>query len=65
MSEILEVLIVLGNKGSIYILEKTKQLFPNELLSIRKALLDWKNEVIDFYEVIEQIRTFGIVYSVM
>lgn len=59
------VLIVLGNKGSIYILEKTKQLFPNELLSIRKTLLDWKNEVIDFSEVIEQIRTFGIVYSVM
>ena len=59
------VLIVLGNKGSIYILEKTKQLVPNELLSIRKTLLDWKNGVIDFSEVIEQIRTFGIVYSVM
>ena len=59
------VLIVLGNKGSIYILEKTKQLVPNELLSIRKTFLDWKNEVIDFSKVIEQIRTFGIVYSVM
>ena len=59
------VLIVLGNRGSIYILEKTKQLVPNELLSIRKTLLDWKNEVIDFSKVIEQIRTFGIVYSVM
>ena len=59
------VLIVLGNKGSIYILEKTKQLVPNELLSIRKTLLDWKNEVIDFSVVIEQIRTFGIVYSVI
>ena len=59
------ILIVLGNKGSIYILEKTKQLVPNELLSIRKTLLDWKNEVIDFSEVIDQIRTFGIVYSVM
>ena len=59
------VLIILENKGSIYILEKTKQLVPNELLSIRKTLLDWKNEVIDFSKVIEQIRTFGIVYSVM
>ena len=57
------VLIVLGNKGSIYILEKTKQLVPNELLSIRKTLLDWKNKAIDFADVIDQIRTFGIVYS--
>ncbi len=57
------ILIVLGNKGSIYILEKTKQLVPNELLSIRKTLLDWKNEAIVFSDVIEQIKTFGIVYS--
>ena len=59
----LTILIVVGNQGSIYILEKTRQLSTNELLSIRKTLLDWKNNVIDFVEVITQIRSFGLVYT--
>ncbi len=64
-AENMTILIVLGNDGSVYILEKTKQLFMNEILSIRKTLIDWKNNVINFDEVIIQISEFGIVYSKM
>ncbi len=59
------ILIVLGNKGSVYVIEKTRQLSLNELLSARKTLVDWKNELIGFDQVIEQINTFGIIYSEM
>lgn len=57
------ILIVIGNKGSIYILEKTRQIQPNEILSIRKTLVDWKNGVINFSQVTKQIEQFGIVYK--
>lgn len=56
------ILIVIGNKGSIYIIEKTRQIQPNETLSIRKTLVDWKNGVITFDQVTTQIEEFGIVY---
>lgn len=59
------ILIAVGNNGAIYIIEKTRQLFPNEILSIRKTLTDWKNQATDFSGVIEQISEFGIVYTKM
>ena len=64
-SDNMTILIVLGNNGSIYILEKSKQLSLNEILSVRKTLIDWKNKVIDFAKVIEQIKAFGIIYNEM
>lgn len=48
-----------------YIVEKTKQLSLNEILSARKTLVDWKHSLIDFNIVKEQLKTFGIVYSEM
>lgn len=62
-AENITVLIVLGNDGSIYIVEKTKQLSLNEILSARKTLVDWKNAAIEFETVIEQFETLGIEYS--
>lgn len=62
-AENMTILIVIGNNGDIYILEKTRQLSINELLSVRKSLIDWKNNNINFQDVIEQIGAFGIVYS--
>ena len=59
------ILIVLGNNGSVYVLEKTRQLSLNEVLSIRKELINWKNQLIDFKKVVEQIKAHGIVYSEM
>ena len=64
-SDNMTILVVLGNNGSIYILEKTKQLSLSGVLSVRKTLIDWKNKVIDFTDVIDQIKTLGIVYSEM
>ena len=61
-AENMSVLIAIGNNGSIYIVEKTRQLIPNEILSVHKSLLDWKREQIDFELVIKQIHKFGIVY---
>ncbi len=59
----ISILIVLGNEGSIYIIEKTRQLLLNEILSARKTLVDWKNQTIDFETVIAQLKEFGIEYS--
>ena len=59
----MSVLIAIGNNGSIFIAEKTRQLSKNEVLSIHKSLLDWKGGRINFELVIEQIHEFGIVYS--
>ncbi len=59
------ILIVLGNDGSIFIIEKTRQISLNEILSARKTLVDWKNQTIDFETVIAQLKEFGIVYSEM
>ncbi|MCR4667496.1 MAG: hypothetical protein K5657_09450 [Desulfovibrio sp.] len=62
-AENMSVLIAIGNNGSIFIAEKTRQLSQNEVLSIHKSLLDWKGGRINFELVIEQIHEFGIVYS--
>ena len=62
-SDNMTIIVVLGNNGSIYILEKSRQLLLNEILSVRKTLTDWKNNIIDFEQVIEQISNFGIIYS--
>lgn len=64
-AENMTILIALGNDGTIYIVEKTKQLSLNEILSARKTLVDWKHSLIDFNIVKEQLKTFGIVYSEM
>ena len=61
----ISILIVLGNDGSIFIIEKTRQISLNEILSARKTLVDWKNQTIDFGTVIAQLKEFGIVYSEM
>ena len=61
----ISILIVLGNDGSIFIIEKTRQISLNEILSARKTLVDWKNQTIDFETVIAQLKEFGIVYSEM
>ncbi|MCR4755801.1 MAG: hypothetical protein K5868_09810 [Lachnospiraceae bacterium] len=64
-AENMTILIVLGNDGSIYIIEKKRQLLLGEVLSARKTLVDWKYNVIDYKTVIEQLGEFGIVYSEM
>ena len=62
-SDNLTILVVLGNLGSIYVLEKTRLPELNEILSIKKTLLNWQDQIIDFKTVIEHISKFGIVYS--
>ena len=64
-AENITVLIVLGNDGSVYIAEKTRQLTLNEILSARKTLVDWKNLIIDYSSVVEQLKAFGIEFSEM
>ncbi len=61
----ISILIVLGNEGSVYTIEKTRQLSLNEILSARKTLVDWKNQRIDYETVITQLKEFGIEHSEM
>ncbi len=57
------ILIALGNNGSIYIIEKTRNLTPREIISARKTILDWKKNLIGYDAVVEQIKAFGVVYT--
>ena len=59
----MSILIALGNNGSIYIIEKTRNLTPREIISARKTILDWKKNLIGYDAVVEQIKAFGVVYT--
>lgn len=61
--ENMTILIALGNRGSIYTLEKKRQLTIGEILDVRKILLSWKNDIITYVEVISLIENYGIIYS--
>ena len=59
----MSILIALGNNGSIYIIEKTRNLTPREIISARKTILDWKKNLIGYDAVVDQIKAFGVVYT--
>ena len=57
------ILIVIGNQGAVYIIEKTKQLSLTEILSVKKNMLNWKNGIIDYRKLLNQLSNYGIVYT--
>lgn len=59
----LRIMVVIGNLGAIYTIEKTDYLFQNQLVSVRKSLLDWKHGNIDDNTMYEQLSRFGVIYS--
>lgn len=59
----LRIMVVIGNLGAIYTIEKTDYLFQNQLVSVRKSLLDWKHGNIDANTMYEQLSRFGVIYS--
>ena len=59
------ILMVVGNHGSIYIVEKSQPIFSKGIVSLKKTILDCKNGIIDYNSMIEQMREFGIVYTKM
>ena len=63
VSSEISVLIVLGNKGSIYILEKTRSITSMEELRIAKELVKYKLATVSFEDVIITLNMYEIYYT--
>jgi len=56
------ILIVIGNRGSIYILEKTKPYNAKEKNELLMLSIKYKLNQISFDDVIMNIRKYGVIY---
>lgn len=58
------ILMVIGNKGSIYIIEKTiRDSIENNFIKIKKVLILYRQHDMSFDEVIKELELYGIKYS--
>jgi len=58
------ILMILGNKGAMYIIEKTKDVEEHvEKLLLRKTLIDYRLGEISFGDAISSLETLGIKYT--
>ncbi len=57
------VLVVIGNNGRIYVIEKTKAISESDYLKLKKYLIDYRKGVISFEDTSEGLKKFGVVYS--
>ncbi len=59
------ILIVLGNNGSIYTIEKTDNMLIEEgICEIRKLLINYRNNLLTFSDIVKKLEIYGIKYSV-
>lgn len=63
VSSEISVLIVLGNKGAVYILEKSRSITPKEELIITKAIKKYKLNTATFEDVIMILEMYEIYYT--
>lgn len=59
----LMILIVVGNKGSIYVIEKCTRISKEEYLDIKKHIINYKKNIMNFSEIIEELSKYNIFYS--
>lgn len=58
------ILIVLGNKGAIHIIEKTRDIEENtEKLTLRKTVIGYRKGELSFDETIDALDKLGIRYN--
>ena len=57
------VLMVIGNKGSIYTIEKTeRELINDNYMEIKKALIAYRQKEVPFDETVKELEKYGIIY---
>lgn len=57
------VLMVIGNKGSIYTIEKTeRELIDDNYMEIKKALIAYRQKEVPFDETVKELEKYGIIY---
>lgn len=59
----ISILVVIGNNGAVYVIEKTKQLSRGDFFDIKKIIIKYRKAEISFEEVIDLLLPFGIVYN--
>ena len=58
------ILMVIGNKSSIYTIEKTERdSIENNFMKIKRILVSYRQHEISFGEVIKELELYGIKYS--
>ena len=56
--------MVIGNKGSIYTIEKTeRKSIDDNFIEIKKILISYRKHIMSFEEVIKNLESYGIKYS--
>jgi hypothetical protein len=57
------ILVVLGNKGSIYTIEKKHSISFDEQFKIKRIIIDYRTGKINFMNAISKLAQFGIIYN--
>lgn len=60
----LAILMVIGNKGAIYTIEKTdKRVLDDSFKAIKKILFQYRRGNLSFEDVVEELGQYGIAYN--
>lgn len=57
------VLVVIGNNGRIYVVEKTKAISETAYLEIKKILINYRKGMVDFDDTADKLKNYGVVYN--
>lgn len=57
------ILIVIGNHGSVFVIEKTRAISEYDFLEIKKALIKYRNGENNFDDTVDRLAEYGIVYN--
>jgi hypothetical protein len=59
----MSILVVLGNKGSVYIIEKGRYISHEEYIKIKKLIINYRNGKNSFIDTISELLQYGIAYN--
>ncbi len=59
----LSVLVVIGNGGAVFVIEKTKAISGDNFHNVKKEVIGYRNGKVSFEDTIKKLSVFGIVYS--
>jgi hypothetical protein len=63
MTTNIAILMILGNKGSVYILEKAQAINIDERIKIKKLIIAYRNGNNKFSDIIPELSKYGISYN--
>lgn len=58
------ILVVIGNKGALYVIEKTRAITRADFLEIKRIIIRYRNSENSFEEAVNELAGYGIVYSI-